>query len=141
MTFAIGPVITAAQLAATVIAADDAGPPGVIHLYATAQPATGEPAGGAPLASIVLAQPCATVTGGVLTLHPADAAGSMVLVSGIPRWGRWERGDGVLVADGTVTDADNGGDFQVVGATTAPGETSPTLQAGGLVLLGTTSLT
>ena len=141
MTFAIGPVITAAQLAATLTAADDAAGPCVIHLYATTQPAPGAPAGSDPLASVVLAKPCATVAGGVLTLHPADAQGAMVLSTGIPRWGRWERSDGALVADGTVTDTSHGGDFQVVGAAIAEGDTSPTLYAGGMVMLGATSLT
>lgn len=141
MTFAIGPEIAAAQLVATAAAADHIAGPSVIHLYANTQPAPGAPAGAAPVASITLAQPCATVAGGVLTLHPADNTGAMVLSTGIPRWARWERGDGALVADGTVTDGDNGGDFQVAGAGTAPGETSPTLYAGGLVLLGATSLT
>ena len=141
MTFSIGPVIAAAQLAATVSAADDAPGPCVIHLYATAQPAPGAPAGADPLASVVLSKPCATVAGGVLTLHPADASGAMVLITGTPRWGRWERGDGALVADGTVTDTSHDGDFQVMGAATPDGDTSPVLYAGGLVMLGTTSLT
>ena len=141
MTFSIGPAIAAAQLAATVIAADDAAGPSIIHLYANTRPAPGAPAGAAPLASITLEQPCATIAGGVLTLHPAVNTGTLVLITGIPRWARWERGDGALVADGTVTDTDNGGDFQVAGAGTAPGDTSPTLYAGGLVLLGATSLT
>ena len=141
MTFFIGPVIAAAQLAATLVAADDAPGPCVIHLYATTQPAPGAPAGADPLASVVLAKPCATLAGNVLTLNPADAQGAMVLSTGIPRWGRWERSDGALVADGTVTDPSNGGDFQVVGAATAEGDTSPTLYAGGMVMLGATSLT
>ena len=141
MTFSIGPVIAAAQLAATVSAADDAPGPCVIHLYATTQPVPGAPAGADPLASVVLSKPCATVAGGVLTLHPADASGAMVLITGTPRWGRWERGDGALVADGTVTDTSHDGDFQVMGAATPDGDTSPVLYAGGLVMLGTTSLT
>lgn len=141
MTFSIGPVIAAAQLAATVVAADDAPGPCVIHLYGTAQPAPGAPAGADPLASVVLAKPCATVSSGVLTLHPADASGAMVLTTGTPRWGRWARSDGALVADGTVTDTSHDGDFQVMGAATPDGDTSPVLYAGGLVMLGTTSLT
>ena len=140
MTFALGPVIAAAQLAATISAADDAAGPCVIHLYANAQPATGAAAGAGPLVSITLAKPCATLAAGVFTLHPADASGALVLTPGVPRWGRWERSDGVLVADGTVTDLDNGGDFLVGGAPTAPGETAPTLIAGGKVLLGTVVL-
>ena len=50
-------------------------------------------------------------------------------------------GAGAIVAEGSVTDEANGGDFWVAGGATPPGETSPLLQAGGLVLLGTTSLT
>ena len=141
MTFSIGPVIAAAQLAATLVAADDAPGNCVIHLYANTQPAPGAPAGVAPMATIALAKPCATVAGGALTLHPADAQGAMVLATGTPRWGRWERGDGALVADGSVTDTSHGGDFQVLGAATPDGDTSPALYAGGLVLLGATSLT
>lgn len=141
MTFAIGPVIAAAQLAATVAAADDTAGPCVIHLYANTQPAMGAAAGADPLVSITLAKPCATLAAGVFTLHPAEVQGALVLTPGVPRWGRWERSDGVLVADGTVTDVDNGGDFQVAGAPTAPGDTSPSLYAGGRVLLGETTLT
>lgn len=139
MTFSIGPVIAAAQLAATLVAADDAIGPCVIHLYATPKPEPGAPAGGDPMASIVLAKPCATLAGSVLTLHPADASGAMVLTPGIPRWGRWARGDGALVADGTVTDTIHDGDFHVVGAATTEGETSPMLYAGGMVMLGALS--
>ena len=53
----------------------------------------------------------------------------------------WVNGAGALVTEGRVTDDANGGDFQVTGGTTPPGETSPLLQAGGLVVLGATSLT
>lgn len=140
MTFTIGPVIASAQLAATITEADNAAGPCVIHLYANIQPATGAAAGASPLVSIELAKPCATLSGGVLTINPADPGGALILTSGIPRWGRWERSDGVLVADGTVTDTSNGGDFQVAGSATPDGDSSPMLYAGGLVLLGTTSL-
>lgn len=140
MTFAIGPEHAAAQLAASIAFADDAAGPSEIRLYATPQPATGAAPGADPLATIALTTPCATLAAGVLTLHPADLAGSMVLVSGIPRWARWLRSDEVLVADGIVTDVDNGGDFTVEGGTTPDGDTSPQLIAGGLVLLGTVTL-
>ena len=40
------------------------------------------------------------------------------------------------MAAGTVTDMDHGGDFRIDGAPTAPGDDTPTLYAGGLVLLG-----
>ena len=141
MTFAIGPEHALAQLAASLVFADAGGGPSVIRAYTTTQPATGAAPGGAEQVAIVLAQPCATLAAGVLTLHPADPTGAMVLASGLPRWARWERFDGLLVADGTVTDIANGGDFTLTGAATPPGETSPMLYAGGRALLGAVTLT
>ena len=136
MTLALGTQHIAAQLAASLAFADDAPGPSVIRLYTTTQPATGAAPGGAAQAEITLAKPCATLAAGVLTLHVADPAGALVLASGLPRWARWARSDGLLVADGTVTDMDHGGDFKLQGGTTPVGETSPQLQAGGVVLLG-----
>ena len=137
----ISPEHALAQLAATVAFADDAPGASSVRLYADASAATGTVPQDAPLASIALAQPCGTITGGTLVLHPADVAGAMVQTTGIPRAAHWVRADGVLVAAGTVTDAANGGDFVVAGAATAQGETSPTLYAGGKVLLGDVALT
>ena len=141
MTYAIGPEHALAQLASSLEFADAGGGPSVIKVYTTAQPATGAAPGGTEQAAIVLAQPCGTIGAGVLTLNPADPTGAMVLTNGLPRWARWERFDGLLVADGTVTDTANGGDFTLTGAATPPGETSPMLYAGGRALLGTVTLT
>lgn len=141
MTFAIGPDVLQAQLAATLAFADSGAGASVIRLYATTQPATGADPGGAAMAEILLDKPCGLLGAGTLSLVPADPAGGMVLSTGLPRWARWARSDGALVADGTVTDVANGGDFVVVDAVTSPGETSPTLYAGGRVLLGTATLT
>ncbi len=141
MTFSIGLEHAAAQLAATITFADGAAQPSRILLYTTGQPATGGDAGGSPQAEIVLAKPCATLTASGLVLHPADAGGTMVLADGIPRWGRWVRGDGLLVADGTVSDITHSGDFRLAGGATPDGDTSPMLYAGGMVLLGTLTLT
>ena len=77
----------------------------------------------------------------MLTLRPADPSGALVTATGLPRWARWRRADGVLVGDGTVTDTANGGDFTLTGAATPDGETSPMLYAGGRALLGTVTLT
>lgn len=137
----ISPQHALAQLAATLAFADDAAGASVVHLYADANAATGTVPPDVPLASITLAQPCGTLTGGTLVLHPADAGGALVQATGIPRAAQWVRGDGVLVAAGTVTDTTGGGDFRVAGAATAVGETSPTLYAGGKVLLGDVALT
>ena len=131
-----------AQLAATLAFADVPATACRILLFSEVSAATGStPAGAPPLASIELAKPCGTIAGGVLSLSPAEPGGALVMQTGVPRAAHWLRGDGVLVAAGTVTDSDNGGDFVVAGAATAPGETSPTLYAGGKVLLGAVALT
>ena len=130
-----------AQLAATLAFADAAASASVILLFSDGSAATGSTPAGAPLATIELANPCGTIAAGVLSLSPADPGGALVMQTGVPRAAHWLRGDGTLVAAGTVTDSDNGGDFVVAGAATAPGETSPTLYAGGKVLLGAVALT
>lgn len=135
MTFSISAEHAAAQLAATLVFADAGAEPSRIRLYTESDGA------GTLLAEIVLAKPCATLASGYLTLHPLDAAGAMVLASGIPRSGRWISGAGLLVAAGTVTDATHDGDFKVAGGGTAPGDDSPALYAGGLVVLGVLTLT
>ena len=129
------------QLAATLEFADIPATACRILLFSDVSAATGSTPAGAPLASIALAKPCGTIAGGVLSLSPAEPGGALVMQTGVPRAAHWLRGDGVLVAAGTVTDSDNGGDFVVAGAATAPGETSPTLYAGGKVLLGAVALT
>ena len=141
-TWRIGPATALAQLQATIDAADAGPGPSKIQLYTTARHAALDGAAGdVPQAQVVLAVPCASIVGGALVLHVADADGALVLTTGLPRWGLWVNGAGTIVAEGSVTDEANGGDFQVTGGATPPGETSPLLQAGGLVVLGTTSLT
>ncbi len=132
----IGPEHAAAQLAASLAFADAGAQPSRIHLYADAGVATGAAPAGEPLAEIVLAKPCGTIAAGKLTLHPANAAGAMVLANGTSRAARWVSGEGKLVTAGTVTDMAHFGDFRIGGAPTAPGDDSPALYAGGLVLLG-----
>ena len=131
----IGPEHALAQLAASLAFADAGANPSRIHLYADAAVATGAAPAASPLAEIVLAKPCGTIADGALTLHPADSAGALVLVTGIPRAARWVSGDDMLVSAGTVTDTSHSGDFRI-GGTTPAGDDSPTLYAGGLVLLG-----
>ena len=129
------------QLAATLGFADIPATACRILLFSDVSAATGSTPVGAPLASIELANPCGTIAGGVLSLSPADHGGALVMQTGVPRAAHWLRGDGVLVGAGTVTDAEHDGDFVVAGAATASGETSPTLYAGGKVLLGAVALT
>lgn len=132
----VGPEHALAQLAASLAFADMGALPSRIRLYADAGAAGGAAPAGIPLAEIVLAKPSGTIAAGKLTLHPVDSAGSMVLATGTPRAAHWVSGDGKLVAAGTVTDMDHSGDFRIGGAATAPGDDSPKLYAGGLVLLG-----
>lgn len=132
----VGPEHALAQLAASLAFADAGALQSSIVLYADAAVATGAAPTGSPLAEVILAKPCGTLAAGVLTLNVADPEGTLVLLQGIPRAARWMNGDGKLVAAGTVTDTANAGDFRVAGGTTAPGDDSPTLYPGGLVLLG-----
>ena len=140
-TWRIGAGASAAQLAATIAHADAGAGNARVHLYSTTRPATAGAHADTPMATVVLSKPCATVVGGVLTFHPVDAGGALVMSTGLPRWGEWISGAGALVVDGSVTDEASGGDFTVAGGATPPAETSPLLQAGGLVLLGATALT
>ncbi len=129
MTLLIGPEHAAAQVAGAVVFADTGPAHSRIYLYA------GADGTGTVLAEVVLAKPCGTVAGGALTLQTEGAA-PMVLASGIARSARWVSGAGLLVAMGTVTDVDSGGDFRIAGGLTPPGDNSPSLYAGGAVLLG-----
>ena len=141
-TWRIGPALALAQLQAAITTADAGPGPSKVQLFTTPRHATADGAmGDAPQAEVLLAVPCATIVGGALVLHVADEGGTLVQTTGLPRWGQWVNGAGALVTEGSVTDDANGGDFQVTGGTTPPGETSPLLQAGGLVVLGVTSLT
>lgn len=141
-TFRVGPVLSLAQLEAAIATADIGPGPSKIQLYTTARHADLDGAAGdLPQAEVVLAVPCATIVDGALVLHVANPDGTLVMSTGLPRWGLWVNGAGAIVAEGSVTDEANGGDFWVAGGVTPPGETSPLLQAGGLVLLGATSLT
>lgn len=144
MAFTPSAELAAEQIAATLsLLADQGGGSGnaAIHLFTTTRPATpNDPAGGTPQVVIELTNPPGTITNGVLTLTPKNPTGDSVAATGAPKWGRIYAADGTPVADGTVTDNTHGGDIQVIGGTTAPGATSPTLVAGGLVLLGTVAL-
>ena len=132
----VGPEHALAQIAASLAFADAGTLPSSILLYAESAVATGAAPTTSALAEITLAKPCGTLAAGVLTLNVADPEGTLVLLQGIPRGARWISGEGKLVTAGTVTDLANAGDFRVAGGTTAPGDDSPMLYAGGLVLLG-----
>ncbi len=137
----IGAALSQAQLQATITAADAGSGNSRIRIYNTARPVTiGTAHADAPQAEIVLAKPCASIVDGLLVIHPADEAGAMVLQQGLPRWGDWISAAGVVLARGDVTDMAHDGCWRVMGGQTPTGETSPLLYAGGLVVLGSTTL-
>ena len=117
--------------------------PACIRLYTSTLPAAGDAVAdpGGLQAELPLASPPGVITAGVLKLAMAGGASPMVLASGVPRWGLLVAGDGVPLARGDVTDNAHDGSIRITGGTTAPGETAPTLYAGGLVGLSETFLT
>lgn len=136
MTLAIDTAHRNLRLAATKSLIDEGVTGGVLHLYATARPATGAAPGAAPLVSILLTLPCGTVSSGSLSLTRANSGGDMITVSGIATWGRLVSGLGSLVADGDVSDSAGGatGDFKLAGAS------GTQLYAGGYVVLSSAIL-
>lgn len=141
MDWEIGPELALAQLQATISRADAGGGGACVRIYTTARPASiNDVPADAPQAEIVLAKPCATIVDGVLAMHPAESA-TMVMATGLPRWGDWVSADGAVLARADVTDMDHGGGWRLLGGETPEGETSPLLRAGGLVQLGATALT
>lgn len=141
MTWRISSAMAAAQLQATLDRANAGAGNSRVQLFATTLPPLIGQGTDTPMAEVILAKPCGAIIDGALTLYPLDANGSVVAADGIPRWAQWLAADGAVLADGTVTDASSGGDFQVAGGTTPPGDNSPALYAGGLVQLGATALT
>ncbi|MBF9267007.1 hypothetical protein I4I83_23625 [Acidovorax cattleyae] len=139
----MGPEVALAQLEATIARADAGSGRCRVRLHTTPpRPGSvGDAAGGTPQAEIILAKPCASIVGSALVWHAEDAGGALVMLAGIPRWGVWIGASGIVVAEGSVTDAAHGGDFRVAGGTTPDGEESPLLLAGGLVVLAPSALT
>lgn len=137
-TFVAGAGLVNAQLVASVAYADAASGPSKLQVY-SAMPESDAKAvpGGALLVDIVLAKPCGTVAGELLTLKPATLGGNVAVAGGFARWCRWVRSDGALVCAASVTDVAHDGFFRLAGGYTPDGETSPLLQAGGLVMFGT----
>ena len=143
MTWVISDALALAQLQATLARLAMAPGPATVLIYATAMPADTDPLAIAPDAQVTI--PLAAVPGsivaGVLKLAQQADAQPMAAASGVPRWGLLVAGDGVPLARGDVTDNAHDGSIRITGGTTAPGETAPTLYAGGLVALSETFLT
>lgn len=137
----IGAALALAQLQATVARADAGSGNSRLVFYSSPRPETlADLTGAVVLAEVVLAKPCGTVTDGVLSLQPQDAAGTLVVTAGIPRWAVWWAADGSVITDGGVTDATADGCFRVTGGDTAEGDNSPMFYAGSLMLLAGSEL-
>lgn len=141
MDWEIGPELALAQLLATIARADQGSGNSRVRVYLTARPASiADAHADAVQVEIVLAKPCASIVDGVLVMHPLEDA-SMVMQTGLPRWGDWIAANGAILARADATDMDHAGGWRLAGAETPEGETSPLLRAGGLVQLGATALT
>src|SRR5574343_80518 len=125
MTLSISASHNSARLEATRAFADTGAANSRIDIYSGPQPAAGAAATGTLLVSVVLAKPCGTVAGGVLTLTQQDAGGDLIAQTGDAAWARWVNGADVWVGDGTVSDAAGAGDFKLAGTA------GTTLYAGG----------
>ena len=104
---------TAAQAAAnakTLQLADAGAGPSTLRLYTDADPVTQERT---HLITIVLAKPCGTIVSGQIQLAQADPLGDMVAATGAPTFAQWCDGDGVLIADCSVSNDAGDGDLKI----------------------------
>ena len=100
----------AAANAHTITVADAGAGPSTLRLYTDADPVTEERT---LLASIVLSKPCGTIVSGQIQLAQADPLGDMVAATGVPTFAQWCDGDGVVIAECTVSPADGDGDLKI----------------------------
>ena len=104
---------TAAQAAAnakTLQLADAGAGPSTLRLYTDADPVTQERT---HLVTIVLAKPCGAIVSGQIQLAQADPLGDMVAATGAPTFAQWCDGDGVLIADCSVSNDAGDGDLKI----------------------------
>lgn len=100
----------AAANAHTITVADAGAGPSTLRLYTDAGPVTQERT---HLVTIVLAKPCGTIVGGQIQLAQADPLGDMVAATGVPTFAHWCDGDGVAIADCTVSNDAGDGDLKI----------------------------
>ena len=138
----ISPALRLAQLQGMLARADQGAANSKLRIYVTQRPPSI-----ATLhtdvyqADIVLDKPCGVISNNTLVLRALGSTGVMIQLVGMPLWGEWFAGDGVLLARCNVTDAANGGGIRVAGGKTPEGEYSPMLYSGGLVVLTQVTLT
>ena len=135
----ISDALAEVQIAAT-LARLDVGSSGnaEVRVYSTTMPEAVGAHTDTPMSTVQLPRPCGTISGGLLTLIPADAG--LVMTSGIPRWAELVAADGQVLHMGDVTDTEHDGFWKVSGADTPEGETSPYFAAGGMLSLGSVVL-
>ena len=103
-----------------------------VRFFADAErPAFGEPSALPMLVELPLARPCGEIVAGRLRLLARDAAGAMILESGIATWGRIVSAAGALVMDVDVSAEGGEGQIQIPDSTQ--------LYAGGYFTLAPTS--
>ena len=86
----VGPQAAAAQLAATIVRADQGAGFACVRIYTTPQPASiAVPRTDTPQAEVVLLKPCAAIVDGALVMYPRDVEGALVMSTGLPRWADW----------------------------------------------------
>ena len=100
----------AAANAHTITVADAGAGPSTLRLYTDADPVTEERT---LLASIVLSKPCGTIVSGKIQLAQADPLGDMVAATGVPTFAQWCDGNGVVIADCTVSNDAGDGDLKI----------------------------
>ena len=124
--FTISEALHLAQLQAALVLAETGSGNSYIVLY---------DASAAPLATLILAKPCGTVTEVVLQLTQQEPGGDLIANTGLAAQADWFSGNGVLVASGLVTDESGTGPF-ILGGTAGT-----QLYAGGRAILGVTEIT
>lgn len=103
-----------------------------IDLFATDQPPVpGDSAGGAPLATIHLAKPCASVIAHELVFEQLDPEADQIATQGGVKWARLYSAAGVWAADGDASDL--GGNV-----TEPDGSLTPVVGGGAFKISGTT---
>jgi len=138
MTWRITTVLANARLLAVRAAIDSAETAGKILLYDNTPPVAGDPAGVTPNASISLTKPCGEVADGKLTLTQPANHSDLVKRTGDIKWARIVNGDGVALADGTVSDLNGNGDIKIGGG---GGTSNLVIYLGGTPLVGTLKIT
>lgn len=119
------------RLAASIAYADTGTPNSRIRLYNAAD---------VLLATVVLDKPCGSVVADKLVLVQEDPTADLVVTSGDAHHAEWLNGAGNLVASGMVTFDGDTDPVTSLYPFKVAGSAGTTLYAGGLVVLGTTSL-